>query len=257
VHPAYRDRGVEEILLDWIEARALQALSKAPAGARVSVGQMRPTVDAAGGERMRARGYEVKRVFQEMQIEMDGPPPSPVFPPGIVPGSMADLPGTPDQRLRRVVDADQTIFRDHWGFVEMPFEQEFADWRHWVETDPHYEPGLWFVALHGQEIVALSLCAPKSAQDPDMAWVHSLGVTRPWRRQGIALAMLHHTFGAFYRRGILKVGLGVDGESLTGATRLYEKAGMHSIYQETVYEKELRPGVELATQSLAEEDAHG
>jgi mycothiol synthase len=90
-----------------------------------------------------------------------------------------------------------------------------------------------------------------------MAWVHSLGIKRPWRRQGIALAMLLHTFGQFYRRGIAKVGLGVDGQSLTGATRLYEKAGMHPAHQETLYEKELRPGVELATQSLAEQDTHG
>jgi ribosomal protein S18 acetylase RimI-like enzyme len=88
-----------------------------------------------------------------------------------------------------------------------------------------------------------------------MAWVHSLGVKRPWRRQGIALAMLRHTFGEFYRRGIHKVGLGVDGQSLTGATRLYEKAGMHPVYEETLYEKELRPGVELATQSLSEAGA--
>jgi hypothetical protein len=67
--------------------------------------------------------------------------------------------------------------------------------------------------------------------------------------------MLHHTFAQFYQRGIRKVGLGVDGQSLTGATRLYEKAGMHPVYEETLYEKELRSGVELATQSLSEGDA--
>lgn len=49
----------------------------------------------------------------------------------------------------------------------------------------------------------------------------------------------------------------VDGQSLTGATRLYEKAGMHPVYKETLYEKELRPGVELATQALLEADPHG
>ena len=49
----------------------------------------------------------------------------------------------------------------------------------------------------------------------------------------------------------------MDGQSLTGATRLYKKAGMHPARQETLYEKELRPGVELATQSLSEGDAHG
>jgi GNAT superfamily N-acetyltransferase len=244
-------------LLDWIEARALQAIAKAPEGARVSVGQMRPAADAAGGERLLARGYSVMRYFLEMQIEMDGPPPQPRFPPGIVPRSMADLPGTGDERLRPVVDADREIFRDHWGFVEQPPEQEFADWKHWVEQDPDHDPRLWFLAMQGDQIVSVSLCAPKSPQDPEMAWVHSLGVKRPWRRQGIALAMLHYTFGQLFRRGMHKVGLGVDGQSLTGATRLYERAGMRPAFKETLFEKELRPGLELATQSLPEAGPRG
>jgi len=39
----------------------------------------------------------------------------------------------------------------------------------------------------------------------------------------------------------------VDAQSLTGATRLYEKAGMHMERQFSFYEKELRAGADLAT----------
>jgi hypothetical protein len=49
----------------------------------------------------------------------------------------------------------------------------------------------------------------------------------------------------------LPQGLGVDSQNLTGATRLYERAGMHVALQHDTYEKELRPGVELSTQSIA------
>jgi hypothetical protein len=42
--------------------------------------------------------------------------------------------------------------------------------------------------------------------------------------------------------------LGVDAENPTGATRLYERAGMHIGQQYATYGKELRPGVELADQ---------
>jgi len=256
-HPAYRDRGVEDHLLDWGEARALQAVPKAPEGARVSVEQMRMDEDRAGGERLLARGYRVIRHSLEMQIEMCEPPPPPAFPAGITARSMADLPGDGDEQLRPVVEADREIFRDHWGFVEQPLEVEFADWKAWVEKDPEHDPKLWFLAMQGDQIVGLSLCTPKSPQDPEMAYVDSLGVRRPWRRQGIALAMLQHTFGQFYLRGTHKVGLSVDAQSLTGATRLYEKAGMHPARREALYEKELRPGVELSTQTLPEEGAHG
>jgi mycothiol synthase len=82
--------------------------------------------------------------------------------------------------------------------------------------------------------------------------VNILGVRRPWRRRGVALALLQHSFREFYSRGRYKVGLGVDAQSLTGATRLYEKAGMRSdpSRQLVLYEKELRPGLEIRTQSL-------
>ncbi|MEZ4726737.1 MAG: hypothetical protein R3E79_06345 [Caldilineaceae bacterium] len=66
----------------------------------------------------------------------------------------------------------------------------------------------------------------------------------------LALALLHHAFGEFYRRGVKKVGLGVDASSLTGATRLYEKAGMKPFRQYNTYEKELRPGRDLTTRQL-------
>lgn len=46
--------------------------------------------------------------------------------------------------------------------------------------------------------------------------------------------------------------LDVDAQSLTGATRLHEKAGMHVARQTVLYKKELRTGVDLRTESLIE-----
>ncbi len=85
-----------------------------------------------------------------------------------------------------------------------------------------------------------------------MGWVGSLSVRRPWRRRGLGLALLLHSFHALQERGKARVGLGVDAQNLTGATRLYEKAGMHSDprRQWSVYEKELRPGIELSVQTM-------
>ena len=73
-----------------------------------------------------------------------------------------------------------------------------------------------------------------------MGWIASVGVRQPWRRQGLGLALIHHAFGEFWRRGERKVGLGVDAENPTGATRLYERAGMHVAFDAVVYEKRLQ-----------------
>jgi mycothiol synthase len=80
--------------------------------------------------------------------------------------------------------------------------------------------------------------------------VDDVGVRRPWRRQGLALALLRHAFGEFYRRDIQGAALVVDATSLTGATKLYEKAGMQVFRQFDSYEKVLRPGVDLSTQGV-------
>jgi GNAT superfamily N-acetyltransferase len=66
-----------------------------------------------------------------------------------------------------------------------------------------------------------------------------LAVRRPWRRRGVALALLHSAFGEFHRRGIPRAELNVDAESPTGATRLYEAAGMHVAFSWETWEKQL------------------
>ena len=85
---------------------------------------------------------------------------------------------------------------------------------------------------------------------PDLGWVSSLGVRRPWRRRGLALAILLHAFHELAARGKPRVGLGVDSQSLTGATRLYEKAGMHVVRESYEYERVIRDGIDLRTTTL-------
>jgi GNAT superfamily N-acetyltransferase len=119
-----------------------------------------------------------------------------------------------------------------------------------MKHEEQFDPELWFLAMDGDEIAGMSLCMRQSREDKDMGWVRTLGVRRPWRRQGLGLALLHHSFGELYRLGQSRVGLGVDASSLTGATRLYEKAGMRPIRQFDSFELELRPGRDIRTQQV-------
>ena len=64
----------------------------------------------------------------------------------------------------------------------------------------------------------------------------------PGRRRGLAQALLLHSFGQLYAHGMRCIGLGVDADSLTGATRLYEKVGMHVERRHELWEKELPIG---------------
>ncbi len=230
-HPAQRGRGIGTALTRWGEKRAAENLPLASPNARVTAVCINFSTNPAGAQVILDLGYHHIRSYFEMKIELESAPPPPVLPAGItVRGMIAD------QEEAAVYRAQQEVTRDHWGTVEKSFEEDFPKWLKGVRSTPDYDPDFFFLAFDGDQIAGLALCFPKDNDFPDMCWVDGLGVLRPWRRRGLALALLHHVFGECYRRGIRKVGLGVDADSLTGATRLYEKAGMHAFRQWDNYE---------------------
>jgi mycothiol synthase len=147
-----------------------------------------------------------------------------------------------------VLAARRAAWKDHWGYVEQPFEDNYRSWAHYWEED--FDPSLWFLAMDGDQIAGICLCRGRRGEDESLGWVGTLGVTRPYRRMGVGMALLLHAFHELKARGKSRVGLGVDASSLTGATRLYEKAGMRVAERFDLYEKELRPGVDYGTQSV-------
>ena len=122
-------------------------------------------------------------------------------------------------------------FADHWGYVPRSFE----DWMQAVVQADNFDPTLTFIACDGNEVAGVAVCRHR-----DIAWVGQLAVRRPWRKRGLGLALLLQAFNEFYQRGDRTVGLGVDAQSLTGATRLYEKAGMRVTRRYDTYEKVIR-----------------
>ena len=75
------------------------------------------------------------------------------------------------------------------------------------------------------------------AVDPVVGWVRILGVRQSFRGRGLGRALLLHAFAQFRSRGMQRVGLGVDGESPTGANALYESVGMRIVSRFAIYEK--------------------
>ena len=247
VDPDYEDMGIGTWLLHWAEQRALQELPNVPAGLRFAprVGTFR---EADKPKKLfEDMGYRHIRSSYQMLIEMDAPVPEAEFPDGITLRTYS-----PETDAEAVYHAQTDSFRDHFGFVEEPFDEGLKRFKHfWGQAG--FDPSLLFLAMDrpSGEIAGISLCPPHAIDDPEQGWVGTLGVLRPWRKRGIGLALLRHSFNEFYRRGKRKVGLGVDAQNLTGALRLYEGAGMHVHQTFDQYEKELRPGVEISTQTLS------
>ena len=245
VHPDHMGRGVWEYLLAWGENRSRVALEMADSNLRVAPRTGTEHHNQAGVEVILSQGWTHVRSYYRMEIDLDSAPVVPTLPDGVI-----IRPFDPATETEEVYRCFVDSFRDHFGFVEQPFEHGFKEFKHNLIDEPGYDPRFWFVAVDGDKIAGISLCRPVDVEDPESGWVNELGVRRPCRKRGIAHALLIHSFAAFYARGQRRAGLGVDATSLTGALRLYEKAGMHIARQFDQFEKELRPGREISTQQV-------
>jgi mycothiol synthase len=225
LHPEYGTAEMGEELMAFADERARE---KGVAGRSLVHASCSSKDEGVIGIYER-HGYKLVRHFFRMQIDLSEPTPEPVWPEGI-----ELLPFDVERDLEPVYEADEEAFLDHWGFVRISFDA----WKHWM-TGGNFDPTLWLVAYDGDEIAGFSLNHPDEGGDPDLGWIGVLGVRRPWRRRGLALAMLLESFAEFRRRGRKRAGLGVDAENTTGAVRLYEKAGMKPVRRFDTFEKAL------------------
>jgi GNAT superfamily N-acetyltransferase len=234
-------------LMEWAEDRAALAVSRAPEGTRVLLEMGCSSEDPFLKPLLEGRGYEIIRNFYRMTIDFDGRPAEPSWPAGI-----EVRPFDQDTEMRKLVKAYKASFQDHWGFVDMPDEALMQMVQHQMQYIPYYDPEVWFVALDGDAFAGICLLFWQSGSRKDTGEVGVLGVLRDHRKRGLGLALLQHAFLTFYDAGLSRATLGVDATSLTGATRLYEKAGMFIERQTNVYALTLREGVDIMITELEE-----
>ncbi len=233
VHPDFRHQGIGTQLIRATEARILErAEAETPAEQPVTI--QRGILDANSGalRLVESLGYRHIRTFYHMRIAFDQPVDAPPLPDGLT-----LRPFDPARDGRAVYEAHQEAFADHWGYERRSYDE----WAHYTINDLGGDPAQWWViAYDGDEVAGICLNRPYGEEDAQMGWVSTLGVRRPWRKRGLGLALLRHSFALFQERGCTRAGLGVDAASLTNAVALYERAGMHVHKRFFLYRKALR-----------------
>jgi mycothiol synthase len=219
VHPGFTARGLSAALLAKVEERARRRGSR-----KLKVGMF--AENGAARALFGELGFHEARRYYHMRVVFDRPPELAALPDGI------QLTAFRREDARAFHAAMNEAFDEEWGFVGLPFEE----WERTRLGAPDTDTSLWFVARDHDEIAGCVRCDTNKYGG---GWIGMLGVRRPWRKRGVGLALLQQAFVEFHRRGAPHVGLGVDAENPTGATRLYEKAGMRLLTEDIVFEKEL------------------
>jgi mycothiol synthase len=220
VHPEHRGRGIGDTLLGRIERRAAEQLAGSePSKFRHAVN----AGDVAAGEMLRARGLELVRHFWHMQIDLAGPVDAGPAPPGI------EIRPPETDELETVHEIMDEAFAEDWGYRPQAFDEWMADYA----RSPRYDPTSWLLAREaGDAVAALTVIAGE-----DRAWVAELGVRSSHRGRGVGGALLRHSIAELARRGVPAVVLNVDAANPTGATALYERAGMRVVGRWDLWER--------------------
>jgi GNAT superfamily N-acetyltransferase len=135
----------------------------------------------------------------------------------------------PPEGLKLLHQVINEALADNWDYEPRSFER-------WIEEEtaaPGYDPTLWSLAqVAGEPAGAIT-----ASIGEDRGWVDYLGVRETHRGRGIAVALLHRAFAAFVQRGVPRALVSVDAHNVTGATAVYERAGMRPVKAWDMWER--------------------
>ena len=225
VDPGHTGRGIGSTLLERGSER-----SRELEGPAVVHATSWPK-DEAAAPLLEGAGFRPLRYLSLMTIELHRRPEPPVWPRDVRVRALDD-----DSDLRPIHVAEQEVFPDR--------RADFDSWLH--EYEGSFDPSLWFVAEDASGIAGFALCLPELAEDREAGYVSELGVRPDRRGRGLGLALLRQTFVEFHTRGRARVSLHVDVDNLTGAVRLYTKAGMRPDPRLVVWQRPQSSSIESA-----------
>jgi ribosomal protein S18 acetylase RimI-like enzyme len=236
MHPDHDGDRIAQVTHRWQEQRIADVLASMQQLERRAVAMATVLGQEPGRRRMvEAAGYELVRRHAEMRRpDFEGVPDLPL------PEGLEIRPIDPADRAmhRRIYEADMEAFQDHWGATR-PTEEGFGEFI----GQPTFDPTLWRVAFDGDQIAGqiLNLLGALEPDGSRVGWTESISTRRPWRRRGLARALLAESLRTVRDAGATSAALGVDQQNPHQALHLYESLGFRLSAEEFEYRKVLRP----------------
>lgn len=240
VHPDYRRQGIGTYLTQWGIESAQQFIPLVPEDARVVLGAFTNRDD--GCELLDNLNFTNTRQSLVMSMSLESPVPEAQFPDEFQVITMVEHPVLAD-----FIRVYQETFRDHRGAVDEPLEAAVARWEK-IKEAGSYPPENFVLVKDGENDAAVLIVSDKSDENPEQMFVQTLGTMPNYRRRGLAKNLLYYAHELAHQKGKNRLGLSVDGSSLTGAHKLYEQVGMGVDMVYHAYELEIRAGIETSNQ---------
>lgn len=233
VAPQWRRQGIGAALHAWLEERQrTQAATQHRSALQHAHSAFVTQGETARAALLEKVGYKPERYFFTMvRPTLDGVADF-ALPEGL------ELRAVQPEHYRAIWDAHGRAFRSHWGYG--PADE--SDYVRWLST-PVFQPHLWQVAwdvkthqVAGQVRTYIDAIW-NSANDRQRGWTEFISVGEPWRRRGLARALISHSLRAQAAAGMNESGLAVDSQNLSGAHHVYQDCGFVVSKRHVVYRK--------------------
>ncbi len=235
VRPAWRRRGLGRALLGWTERRAAEVARVDGRPRNRALTAWPDEVQVGAVALYEGAGYRIVRYGYMMVRDLAEPIPDLPMPDGL------EVRPVEADDHRRIWDADVEAFRDHWNHGE----RTDADFDRWFAM-PELDTSLWQVAWDGDEIAGSVMPFVFAKENVQLGigrgWLEHISVRRPWRRRGLASALIARSLVALRERGLTEAALGVDAENVSGALRVYEAMGFRRHRVGVAYRKDVSLG---------------
>jgi len=231
VAPDQRGRGIGRALLQEAEERVHDRAANEPHdGPRIVAGF---TIDSAAATALyEGAGYRPVRYFFHMvRDDLDGLE-EPIMPAGI------EARPVRGQDLPTIFAAEEEAFRDDW-MEAIPTEED----RRRYLGDPRVDTAAWQIGWSGDEVAGVVYPVIDAASNERYGrrrvLLDAVAVRRPFRRRGLATALMLRALHAARNAGMTSADLWVDSTNESGALRVYERLGFRRVLRTVSYHKNL------------------
>lgn len=232
VRPEWRHKGLGCAMLHFNQAAARAIASQHPHDMERYFQSFAQDTEIDNEGLLKADGYEpIRHGVSMVRADLENIPDLPL------PEGLEVRPVLPEH-YRQIWEADQEAFRDHWGYVQ-PAEDDYLAWM----AHRNFQPQLWQVAWDGNEVAGQVKSFIDKEENTEYrrlrGYTEGISTRRPWRKRGLAHALIARSLRLLKEKGMQEAALGVDSQNLSGALQLYESMGFRQVKRETTYIKKM------------------
>ena len=176
-------------------------------------------------------GYQAVRHFNNMLFQLNDIP-NRTLPTGFT------IRPVQSEHFRSIWEAQREVVLSLFEAVEEDWtEDKYESWL----NNPSHTPQLWQVAWDGDQVAGMVLNRINPAENKELirkrGYTEHIFVRQPWRKRGLASALIAQSLQVLKEQGMEEAELGVDTENESGAYEFYQRMGYQTFSTDIWFRK--------------------